>query len=83
MPKGILIMDIPESYHECPLLHGYYSDMCCGGLNNKSIGYPYPEYFRQEWCPLKNIPQKLRYYEGHYTHYVKGWNDCIEEILKE
>lgn len=83
MAKGILIMDIPESCHECPLFSDHYLDMCCRGLSNRTIEYPYPKDFRQEWCPLKNIPQKLRYGEGHYHDYVTGWNKCIEEILKE
>lgn len=58
MPKGYLIMDISESCDKCTLFHGNYSDMCCGGLNKRTIDYPYPKDFRQSWCPLKQLPDK-------------------------
>lgn len=53
--KAILKIDMPDSCHKCPLFGNHYSDMCCKGLNNRSINYPYPENKRQEWCPLKPV----------------------------
>lgn len=58
MLKGYLIIDIPESCDECTLFHSNYSDMSCGGLNNRIINYPYPKDFRQSWCPIKPLPEK-------------------------
>lgn len=58
MSKAILILDMPDNCEECPLFHNHYSDMCCGGLNNRTIDYPYPKDFRQEWCPLNKLPDK-------------------------
>lgn len=83
MSKSIIVMDMPDSCDKCPLFHSHYSDMCCGGLNNRGINYPYPKDFRQEWCPLKELPEKMKYCNGTYNGEVKGWNECIEEILKE
>lgn len=91
--KSILVIDTPESCDKCPLFHGYYSDMTCGG-NSKTINYPYPKDFRQTWCPLSPIPErkKLRQYTDNTAfniesmlayQYSQGWNDCIEEIMEE
>lgn len=86
MSKAILVMDMPDSCDKCPLFCGHYSDMCCGGLNNRGINYPYPKDFRQDWCPLKEPPEhktdsliNTRYKTG----YVWGYNDCLSEILGE
>ena len=86
MNKAILVIDMPNSCDECPLFNNYYSDMCCRGLNYRRIDYPYPENVRQNWCPLKPVPEKYdmdncvcdRDYDGEYEH---GYNACIDEIL--
>lgn len=56
--KAILVIDMPESCDKCPCFCGVYTDMCCKALNNRTIDYPYPEDFRQDWCPLKPMPEK-------------------------
>lgn len=58
MRKAILIMDMPESCDKCPVFGNHYSDLCCKGLNNRGINYPYPNKERQAWCPLRELPQK-------------------------
>lgn len=83
MPKGIFVMELPDSCDKCPLFCNYYSDMCCKGLNNKTINYPYPKDFRQEWCPLRELPERMKYHEGVFNGQVKGWNLCLEEICKQ
>ena len=89
MNKAILVIDMPDSCRECPFFGSRYTDMCCGGANNRTINYPYPKDFRQDWCPLKPVPEKR---EDHsffsmngYTEdgYSVGWNDCVDEIYKE
>lgn len=77
-------MDLPENCDKCTLFHNHYSDMCCGGLRNRSINYPYPKDFRQEWCPLKEIPTKKEYnimYDPmQVLTYKDGWNECLDKI---
>lgn len=58
MKKAILVIDMPDSCSKCPLFGDYYADMCCRGLNYRGIDYPYPENFRQDWCPLKIMPEE-------------------------
>ena len=84
MDKAILVMDMPESCDNCPLFGNHYSDLCCKGLNNRSINYPCPKDFKQEWCPLKPIPEKRMYYVFNDCDnaFMDGWNECVDEILK-
>lgn len=83
MDKVILIMDKPESCSVCPLFGGVYTDMVCNG-NGYVINYPYPKDFRQEWCPLKPLPEKLPEdcVSNFYTGLNIGWNICIDRILE-
>lgn len=46
---------------------------------------------KPEWCPLSPIPQKREtmqrkdiqgFADGLMYMYDKGWNDCIDEIMK-
>ena len=39
------------------------------------------EPMRPSWCPLKELPEKMKYCNGTYNGEVKGWNNCIDEIL--
>lgn len=85
MSKAMLVIDMPESCAKCPLFGDHYTDMCCGALNNKTINYPYPKSFRQDWCPLKDVPKEHNYsghpYDEYGDGYADGYNDCREEIL--
>ena len=65
--------------------------MTCHG-NGWTINYPYPDKARQDWCPLKPMPEKKEWWFRTYVEPVKesyrrgeadGWNACIDEILKE
>jgi hypothetical protein len=55
MSKATLVIDMPESCAKCPFFGDHYSDMTCHALNNSGIDYPYPDSFRQKWCPLKEV----------------------------
>ncbi len=83
MSKAVLVIDMPDSCDKCPLFNSFYSDMSCGGLNNRGINYPYPKDFKQDWCPLKPAPEKDEAYHllEYSAGYKVGWNDCINAIL--
>lgn len=86
MLKVILIMDdMPKSCHRCPLFCKLYSNnIRCKALDRRMDYYPYPKDFRQDWCPLKELPNKEKSAEGYGEYnegYVSGWNLCLEEIL--
>lgn len=84
MSKAMLIMDMPSRCIECQFCDNEDFPMCeAGGRRIKDDNIEK----RQEWCPLKEVPQKkednlsihLPYNEG----YINGWNDCIKEMLGE
>ena len=83
MSKAIVILDMRESCAKCQLFSGIYNDMTCRA-NLRSIDYPYPDQKRQDWCPLKPMPEKLSVENKRFSEeYTKGWNDCIDKILKD
>ena len=85
MNKAILVIDMPDSCDQCPLFGGYYSDMCCKGMDNRGINYPYPKDFRQDWCPLKIAPQKQSLWCNNDAEdaWIRGYNNCVREIMGE
>lgn len=86
MDKAVLVMDMPSSCSKCSLFGDCYADMCCRGMDNRTINYPYPENFKQDWCPLKPVPKENVYEEYHLEWsrgYQSGWNDCINAIVGE
>lgn len=83
MSKAVLVMDMPESCDSCPLFGSYYSDMTCRA-NGRSINYPYPKEVRQDWCPLRVMPQKQTVHctdTKHHRFAKGGWNACIDGLL--
>lgn len=86
MAKAVLVIDMPENCAKCPLFGNHYSDMCCKGLSNRSIDYPYPKDFKQDWCPLVTMPERKEWPLGTSDREViaehRAWNKCIDEILK-
>ena len=82
MSKAILVIDMPESCAKCPFFEDHYNDMCCSASQNRTINYPYPKDFRQEWCPLRVPPaEELIWFEDAGSDYERGFNACLDEIL--
>lgn len=93
MAKAVLVMDMPEYCADCPVatsdLEGLYH---CAITDNY---YSIDESFngRDSSCPLRELPEKMevcgRYNSDYYAKggkmpsYKIGWNDCLDEILKE
>ena len=83
MSKCVLVMDMPISCDECPLFGSHYSDMTCKA-NGRSINYPYPKDERQDFCPLRELPEKANHPDWcDGGRYDKGYNACIDELLGE
>ena len=75
-------MDMPKNCAECQL---YYNE--CGNPMCEGIGRPIhitDSYVRQEWCPLREVPQKkTKTMDMEFSKMceVDGYNACIDEIL--
>ena len=87
MSKAILIIDMPESCSECPFYSGVMGGRCLVDMhkyNSREID-SLVDIERREWCPLKEIPDKKSEFSAQNDYILfsaKGWNNCINEILK-
>lgn len=84
MSKSILVIDTPNNCNQCPVFNNVYTDMTCRG-NGRTIDYPFPNNKIQDWCPLKEAPERKKL--GDFVSpledmKVVGWNACLDEILK-
>ena len=94
MSKAILVMDMPEACRYCRFCCeiDFGTDAICYAASNydgiygirtdANIDVDYWQ-SKPDWCPLKELPEKMKYCNGTYNGQVKGWNLCLDEILKE
>ena len=80
--KAVLIMDMPENCHNCPII-----DYCHNNDGKSDL------LIRQSWCPLSPLPDpiSLRQYVDNAAlnmesmlayQYAQGWNEFRNEILE-
>lgn len=87
MSKAILVMDMPKQCIDCKL-SGYTVTgiPCCkvyGRVLDTFMSKP-------NWCPLREVPQKKEkenfgvspLCNEFFTEFNRGYNACIDEILK-
>lgn len=83
MDKAVLVMDMPDSCKMCRLckldMIGDYKCVADG----RYLADVNVEYYKPVRCPLRNLPEKLKYGEDIFNGNVKGWNDCLKAILGE
>ena len=92
MSKAVLVMDMPSSCRKCDLRVIGIDNFCVGADCRKIDQMEIiNEDIKPDWCPLrelpkKKIPQKFNPYEmlmlEHNQGYRKGYNACIDELLK-
>ena len=86
MSKGIIILDeIPEKCDQCLVRHPglAYCQIARKSTSHSSTGKPLDEKKRPGWCPIKPVPYRACHEEcWDNRRYDKGWNECLEEILK-
>ena len=92
MSKGFLAMDMPGCCLECPLC--YKADKLSLGDFRYQILYrcrmepdDIEEVYlkdiihkRQDWCPLKPMPEKMECPAMNGANYEAGWNAYIDAI---
>ena len=94
MPKAVLVMDLPERCDKCLLLLKIPQKdglaLCLARPANGQEEYnPKREKsWRPDWCPLRELPEKIPDLEHGYEHVEKsiirtGWNACLDAIAKE
>lgn len=81
MPKAVLVMDMSEQTCQmCTLCYETENDdeyLCC------ATGKILPDGEKPDFCPLRELPEKANHPaycdNGRFD---KGWNACLDEILK-
>lgn len=82
MPKAVLVMDMPEQVcQKCILCYETEDDeyLCC------AVGKLVPDGEKPDWCPLRELPEKMPDLEHGYENVEKsiirtGWNACLNAI---
>lgn len=94
MSKAVLVMNMPERCVKCPLLLTLPQKdglaLCIARPKNGQEEYnPKHEIsWRPDWCPLRELPEKIPELKHGYESVEKsilrkGWNACLDEILKD
>lgn len=97
MSKGFLVFDIPNCCAECylrarpeewPVEPGLYKKISRCMLATDDMEDPWRDIrwqlnHKESWCPIKDIPAKFDADAPWAGRYEEGYNDCIDEILKE
>lgn len=84
MAKAVLVMDMPESCFGCNLCHINSSggeDRCQAFEVSRPVNSE--TYEKPDWCPLRELPEKANHPDYcDNGRFDKGWNACLDEILK-
>lgn len=91
MAKAVLVMDMAECCADCPC--SFFErdnpilNLICGVTQEDAYNVGKPD-----WCPLRELPEKnpsnpelepgVYYTEKGYEAYRRGWNACLDGILK-
>lgn len=96
MAKAVLVMDMPESCFGCNFLYCNADagiDSCQAMKVSRIVDSE--TYEKPDWCPLRELPKKKEEFElrkckgsveGTWKVPLienKGFNACLDEILKE
>lgn len=82
MAKAVLVMDMPEQVcQKCTLCYETENDeyLCC------AVGKLVPDGEKPDWCPLRELPEKMPDLEHGYENVEKsiirtGWNACLDAL---
>ena len=78
--KAVLVIEMPEHCMDCKL---YRFGGC--QAENKLLDFEEKHKIeRPSWCPLKKLPdKKVPYGSDLFNDYVRGYNDCRDDVEKE
>lgn len=87
MAKAVLVMDMPENCADCQLVDDDPSGLYCPLADDYYDGTDSTE-DKASWCPLRELPEKIPELKHGYESVEKsilrkGWNACLDEILKD
>ena len=77
MKKAVIVIEMPKSCWECPVVDGEYGD--CQLLNKQICD----DDKRMEDCPLRPLPEKWEiqpYNSQSRVDWKIGYNNCLDDI---
>lgn len=85
MNKAVLVIDMPDCCGDCPICASYAEsahsirEYWCVAYENKDVD---PN-SKPNWCPLKIAPkiQTGYNYIDEEDAWIKGYNNCVREII--
>ena len=91
MDKGIILVNMPDKCCNCRMgfENEYYDQFECYFKPGTEIK---PDEGKPDWCPIRPIPEKKEitgitfssgYAEWNLNGQDRGWNACIDELLKD
>lgn len=90
--KAILIIDMPKTCLDCRFCRELHEgiEACCEIVDDPvddslcrtiECEYGYCQ-GKPEWCPIKLLPERRQYNQDYFNGDVKGWNDCLQNIIE-
>ena len=89
MAKAVLVMDMPEGCHNCPLILKIPQKnglaLCLGRQEgSERQDYEHESTWEANFCPLRKLPEKEHgdnEYDEYLDGYDAGWNACLDAII--
>lgn len=88
MSKAFIILDMPNNCIDCPCHFAGMSTVVCE-VNKKKLLTDDIETYKPDWCPLRELPEKIGIEEavkmtrnGCISDVINSYNSCIDELLK-
>lgn len=78
MSKSILVINTPVSCRDC--ISRTLSDDCA--VIHKSVAEHRYNKSKPDWCPLMKIPERYEPLSVVCRDFERGYNKCIDEILR-
>lgn len=98
MSKSLLIIDTPQSCHDCHFCHPdmYWGTRCHADRYNTINTTNDKNHTKPDWCPLTPLPEYKDLTQYHFTgkgntqgmtnlllySHDQGYNDCLYDIQK-
>jgi hypothetical protein len=77
MSKAILVIDMPDSCDNCPLMFRHEEERCCMPEGRNSFSK------KPSWCPLKSLPEERDSLRACDWEFESGYNAFLKELLND
>lgn len=96
MATGIIVVDVPERCSMCRYMYRTDEDYCFCKVERYGFDWQVNEFMsskpkgKPNWCPIRPLTCKKEVLRQPHSMgdferkgFARGWNACIDEIMKE